>query len=377
MEISRDCQSKAFCILVIAAFTVCLILGKTLETRIQLPRNLWKKALAVDRPNLSPNSTDVLHENIITRERNYSLKSFKLPWHNSKSLESIVKQSWLQELKTFLTHSTPDHPIVLISGDLDFKKAVVNWLIAATVRQDPPIKNILVTTYSPPFCDFLNSKKYPCKCLVVPPETLTDKSMYHHKSWLINFYKLLIARVVVLRMISYWGYDVANFDSDAIILKNPIPLYYSKEYADNNIVGTHGGNLPHALRRKWGVVSCMGCIFIRSGKKTEALWKEFEEVDEFDDQVKFNYGLEKAGIQWTNRSMNNTNSNDTLSFQWEGKTADGLKITLLPQRMACREYGCTPEVRSSVYVWHRGLSDHKGGTSKERSLTNNVWFYDR
>ncbi len=373
MEISRDCQSKVFCILVIAVFTVCLILGKTLETRNQLPRNLWKKGL-VYRPN---SAGAVLHENIMTRERNYSLKSFKLPWHNSKSLESIVKQSWFQELKTFLTHSNPNHPIVIVSGDLDFKKVVVNWLIAATVRQDPPIINILVTTYSPPFCDFLNSKKYPCKCLVVPPETLTDKSMYHHITWLINFYKMLIARVVVIRMISYWGYDVANFDSDAIILKNPIPLYYSKEYADNDIIGTFGGDLPHPLRVKWGEVPCMGCIFIRSTKKTEIFWDIFQQTDKYDDQEKFNYGLEKAGIQWTNRNLNHTNPKDSLSIQWEGKTADGLKVTLLPQRMACRENGCVPEVRSSVYVWHQGTKQHRGGPASWASKQNKVWFYDQ
>ncbi len=372
LETSQFCYSKYFpklFFLLVAMTAVYVMLGSLMDMHSQAAEDLQRTVV--------PDSGLLLYTGNLTTETDLKLNSsFKIPWHNGQPLDSMIRQPWFHELRKFLRNSIPDHPIVLVAGDLDFKKPLINWLITATVKQDPPIRNILLLTYSRSFCFFMNSKKYPCKCLVIPPESITAESMYRYKSLLTydSFYQLLIVRIVVLRMVSYWGYDVANFDSDAIILKNPMPLYYSKEYADNDIIGTYGGNLPYDLRRKWGVVLCMGCIFIRSGKKTEAFWKTFEEVKEYDDQIKFNYGLEKAGIQWTSTNLNQTNPKDSLSIQWKGKTADGLKVTLLPQRMACREYGCAPEVRSSVYVWHKGMSNHR--PSEQASLNDKVWFYD-
>ncbi len=75
-----------------------------------------------------------------------------------------------------------------------------------------------------------------------------------------------------MRLLNYWGYDVANFDSDAILLKNPLPLFYSEEYASSDVIGTFGGSLSGALHNKWGVVVCMVVIFLRSTKQTKQLW---------------------------------------------------------------------------------------------------------
>ena len=55
---------------------------------------------------------------------------------------------------------------------------LLNWLLSATLRQEQPVVNILVLTYSASFCDFVNSKKFSCKCLAIPPETLTDKELF-------------------------------------------------------------------------------------------------------------------------------------------------------------------------------------------------------
>ncbi len=60
-----------------------------------------------------------------------------------------------------------------------------------------------------------------------------------------------------MRLLNYWGYDVANFDSAwCNSAQEPnIPLFYSEEYASSDVIGTFGGSLPGALHNKWGVVS--------------------------------------------------------------------------------------------------------------------------
>ena len=302
--------------------------------------------------------------------------SFNFPWQNSKPVNSIAAQLWFQELKMILLDSIPRSPIVVVAADNNFKMPLLNWLLSATVRQEQPVVNILVLTYSASFCDFVNSKNFSCKCLAIPPETLTDKGMYVHKKN-TEFYQLLIIRVVLMRLLNYWGYDVANFDSDAILLKNPIPLFYSEEYASSDVIGTFGGSLPGTLHNKWGVVVCMGAIFLRSTKQTEQLWKSFEKVEKRDDQIKLNYGLNKMNVKWNTKNLNPDDSKDTLSIQWEGKTTSGLKITLLPQRLACRGVGCRPDVRDSCYIWHHGKIAHNPKKMMHASAKDNVWFYHK
>ncbi|XP_064402117.1 uncharacterized protein LOC135347921 [Halichondria panicea] len=339
-------------------------------------------ALAVHEVTVDTNSHQIISkfqdiESITNFRQGHSFKfdsSFNFPWQNSESVSSILIQPWFQELKTILSDSIPRSPIVLVATDNKFKTPLLNWLLSATVRQEQPVDNILVLTYSTSFCDFVHSKKVSSKCLAIPPETLTAKGMYEHKKN-TGFYQLLVIRVFVMRLLNYWGYDVANFDSDAILLKNPIPLFHSEDYATSDVIGTFGGSLPGALHNKWGVVVCMGAIFLRSTKQTEQLWKSFEKVEKRDDQMKLNYGLDKMNVKWKTKNLNPDDSNDTQSIQWEGKTTSGLTITLLPQRLACRGVGCRPNVRDSCYIWHHGKIAHDPKRMMQASAKDNVWFY--
>ncbi|XP_064402116.1 uncharacterized protein LOC135347920 [Halichondria panicea] len=342
-------------------------------------------ALAVHELTVDTNSHQIISkfqdiESITNFRQGHSFvvdSLFTIPWYSSKSVSSVLIQPWFQELKTILLDSIPRSPIVLVATDNNFKMPLLNWLLSATVRQEQPVTNILVLTYSASFCDFVNSKNFSCKCLAIPPETLTAKELFEDEKY-TGFYQLLIIRVVVMRLLNYWGYDVANFDSDAILLKNPIPLFYSEDYATSDVIGTFGGKLPGALHSKWGVVVCMGAIFLKSTKQTEKLWKSFEKVEKRrkrDDQMKLNYGLDNMNIKWKTKNLNPDDLKDRLSIQWEGKTTSGLKITLLPQRLACREMGCRPDVKDSCYIWHRGkIRTHDPKKVVQASAKDNVWF---
>ena len=190
--------------------------------------------------------------------------SFQLPWHRSKSVSSIMQQDWYLSLILFLQKSTPNRPIVLVAADEYFKSALINWLIFSLVLQENPVKNLLILTYDPSICSFIKKRQL-TDCLHVPPATLTAPDLYDHRKY-GGLYPLLVVRVVIMRVLNRLGYDVANFDSDAILLRNPIPVF--EEYPDSDVIGTYGGGLPGNLLKKWGVVVCMGAIFLRSTKST-------------------------------------------------------------------------------------------------------------
>ena len=68
-----------------------------------------------------------------------------------------------------------------------------------------------------------------------------------------------------MRIINRLGYDCAMYDIDAIILRNPQPLYDMWDGVD--IVGSRR-ELPKELWRRWGVAICIGAVFIRSNTRT-------------------------------------------------------------------------------------------------------------
>ena len=118
------------------------------------------------------------------------------------------------------------------------------------------MKNILVISFDSPLHELL--QRVGIESVLVPPESLASQ---YGMCVAHDFYKLLMARVTVLRLINYWGYDVAHYDTDAIILKNPLSLY--NKHADSDVVGSTGV-WPFELSKKWGFTLCMGTILFRS-----------------------------------------------------------------------------------------------------------------
>ena len=118
---------------------------------------------------------------------------------------------------------------------------------------------------------------------------------------------------------------------------------------------------------------------------TEQLWNAISEVmsrrrisrksNSPDDQLVLNYALEKMGIRWTKSKR----GNDPLGTEWHGRGASNLKVTLLPQRIACRHTNCQMKRQRQYYTWHRG---NKGALMKngrhfwmvKTAKLDGVWF---
>ena len=197
--------------------------------------------------------------------------NFRLPW--SDSMEKAYRYQnthWIQFLTKFTKKVNPSEPILIACADIKFKEALLNWLISVLVLQKEPPKNILIVTSRASICSLLERHDLSIDCLTLSANDIIFK--WKHK--LRNgrpvkasaFQELLVIRLSVMRVLNHMGYDVINMDSDAIMLKNPIPVLES--YKDSDVVGTFGGSLPHGLFRRWGVVVCMGAILIRSTPKT-------------------------------------------------------------------------------------------------------------
>ena len=170
-----------------------------------------------------------------------------------KPVSNIQKALWTSQLYQFLkslNHSISPH-VNMVFGDSDHTEVMLNWIIAAHVRLYPPLHNIMVISIDQPLCDFLVSKKVPVTCIAVPPQSFLACIAPQ------SYQQGIKTRLLVLRLINFWGYDVASYDSDAILLHNPQHLYDS--YPDVQLfAGSTGGG--HTL--------CGGSIFVKSHHST-------------------------------------------------------------------------------------------------------------
>ena len=68
---------------------------------------------------------------------------------------------------------------------------------------------------------------------------------------------------MVYRLLNHWGYDVVNYDTDAILLRDMSPLLHSGD----DIVGTFG-RFPTDLTKQWGITLCTALLVVRSSRTT-------------------------------------------------------------------------------------------------------------
>ena len=182
-----------------------------------------------------------------------------------KKIHDIQRAKWTTHLYQFLQslNKSINPQVNMVFGDSDHLELVLNWIIAAKVRLDPPLHNIMVLSLDQPLCDFLASKKLPVACIAVPPKSFLNNSSKHS-----SYGSGIKCRFVVLRIINYWGYDVASYDSDAVLLRNPQPFYDSNPDVK---LFAGSGTYPNTISNQWGFSLCACVLLVRSHAST-GLW---------------------------------------------------------------------------------------------------------
>lgn len=197
----------------------------------------------------------------------YSLsrKPFHLPDDYSKPVKVIMREKWVCDLRKFLGRmesNTSRRMVSIIASDSNFTAPLLNWLIKALVRTDKPIRDLLVISMDAPLHSLLISRGI--ASLYVPPDSVMYTSnfppQYHQHN---SFYQ---TRLIVMRIINHWGFDVANYDTDALILRNPRSLY--SRYPTVDIFGGFAISYPLHLHQIWGVTLCCGSWLVRSSAAT-------------------------------------------------------------------------------------------------------------
>ena len=176
-------------------------------------------------------------------------------------LTHIKRTQLIQRLKSYLK-SRKSKQILLVIANKPFETILLNWLVAAHSNANIKIQDILILSLDTK----LHSKllKYGMVSIYIPTGDLIQPSAKlrtsHSHLWII--------RCMIARILNYWGFDVMMFDIDAVILKDPRPLF--NKYHQSDIVASQG-QYPFELSHVWGMTLCMGTVLIHSTRSTGKL----------------------------------------------------------------------------------------------------------
>ncbi len=177
----------------------------------------------------------------------------------TRSLEHISRSPWVTDLRYYLSTYNSSREISLVTSNSKYTDVLLNWLIAATVKSGIPTKSILVISLDATIHRLMLVKQF-CSILV-PPWTVIAKGV----SFSQPFEEVMMTRLAVMRIINHFGHNFVMYDSDAVILKDPQPLYDALPYED--IIGSVG-KIPYDLAAAWGITICIGVVLVRSSPKT-------------------------------------------------------------------------------------------------------------
>ena len=313
-----------------------------------------------------------------------------------KSREKLQSTEWVSLLYNFLqtlNKSVSPH-VNMIFGDSKHIHLLENWITAAVRRLKPPLHNLMVLSADYSLCNQLLSWNISLTCIPVPDESLIVVLPNVNT---VSWPSALIKRQIVLRLINYWGYDVASYDTDAVLFHNPQVLYNAQPYVD--VFSASTKNFPLSVSKKWGFSLCVGVLMLKATPAvgvyilttfsceiyiynyypmkffscTEALWSNISALvidEDWDDQIPLNVAIDNMGVMWNKT----TKVDDLCSVKSGWKSKSVINIFVFPQYQICRTC-CKPSFSyETLYIAHPP-GDHFNLERKEDALKRmKAWF---
>ena len=178
--------------------------------------------------------------------------------------KELLQQQWISELQQILLKLPQGlAPVSIISADYKFREVLINWLVAAMTQAHPPLTHVIVFSLDQPLCELLKGRRI--YCIFVAPKAFLTQNAIAHLTRHIAFSEVMVLRLTAMRFMNHWGYNIVNYDTDAIVLKSPESLYL--RHPNSHLIGSYG-HFPRELGRAWGTTVCCGHFMIKSSPYT-------------------------------------------------------------------------------------------------------------
>ncbi len=181
-------------------------------------------------------------------------------------ISNLITKQWMMDLRNYLSKIPSNSLISVTSGNSKYENVLLNWLISATVNTDPPLSHILILSLDKPLHQTLVEHGFDSVYVDFKDLLASDILERLQQRKHTVYFVLMILRQTVMRLMNHWGYDAANYDTDAIILKNPEQLYYG-DFMNSDLIGSRG-TFPGSVRKVLGLTLCAGTFMSKSTLET-------------------------------------------------------------------------------------------------------------
>ena len=148
-----------------------------------------------------------------------------------KAVPEMAQAEWMKELQLTLSGFNSTQ-VTMVTSNQAYRDVLLNWLLSAIVNAKISLESILVIAMDRPVHSLLKEKGL--HSVLVTPEALLTPLVQGKGV----FNQVMMTRLSIIRLLNYWGYDVNNYDTDAILLRNPQPVFES--HSESDIIGTFG-----------------------------------------------------------------------------------------------------------------------------------------
>ncbi len=204
-----------------------------------------------------------------------------------------------------------------------------------------------------------------------------------HIPWSGKLPDLWRLRLLAIRDLVKLGFNVTHSDSDAVWLKDPLPILND---ISADVVASQGTVWPRTALAAWEHVLCFGFICFRSSQATQKLLdrmvdKALEVGDLFDDQKVLNELLVDARMEWEfpkdGYSLKLKESafvchKETILGVGELEEGTPIQVGLLPHRQFQRLPNTVE--RSEDRVVAHPYADKNAGDTEKVLRRENCWF---
>ena len=167
-----------------------------------------------------------------------------------KGVKKIANTTWVQDLASIMATWPNNRTVIVVSGNTEFRQPVLNWMISAVLKAKVSLESILILAADEKLHKLLQERNI--GSIFVPPI-----SLYNSRIIKLSIHQLITySRFAVVRLLNHWGFNVAHYDSDALILRDTQWIF--EEYPSSSMVASRGAG-PTTL--------CAGAILFRSDER--------------------------------------------------------------------------------------------------------------
>ena len=242
-------KNKNLILLVAAIVTVLSILYSS-QTKLQSRKSPLPFQRTQSRGNKEKDSSaTVVGTTAFTIADNFV---FPHALNTFKDVKKIASTKWVRDLALIMTRWPINQTVIVVSGNTNFQKPLLNWLILAVLKAKVSLDRILILSADPNLHKLLQRKDI--GSIFVPPTTVYDSKRIKLSTHQLITY----SRFAVVRLLNHWGFTVAHYDSDALLFSDMQQVF--NEHPSSTIVASKDGG-PYEVN------VCAGAILFRSNQE--------------------------------------------------------------------------------------------------------------